>query len=72
MIFTLNSNSRSKLYRGNSTKKLFPEKQIYERITSPQHKKLFPELINLETLNKNKNSEISRPVVRIDVTFTLF
>ena len=68
MIFALNSSAKDKIYRGKSTKKLFPEKQNFERVVSPQHKKLFPEFICLETRNKQKLL-ITRPVVKINVYF---
>lgn len=64
MIFSLNNTD--KLYRGKSTKKLFPEKLNYERLISPQNKKLFPLMTNQETNNKADTSS-SKPVVRIDV-----
>ena len=66
MIFSSKSTTNDKIYRGKSSKKLFPEKQNLLRIVSPQHKKLFPEYISLETRNKEKVIS-SRPVVKINV-----
>jgi hypothetical protein len=68
MIFSLNNTD--KLYRGKSTRKLFPEKLNYERLVSPQNKKLFPLMTNQETVFR-PNTSFSKPVVRIDV-FRLF
>lgn len=63
MIFTMKS--QDKLYRGKSARKLFPERANYERLTSPQNKKLFPIYINQES--QNRQPQVEKPVVRIDV-----
>jgi hypothetical protein len=63
MIFSIKNTD--KLYRGKSTRRLFPEKQNYERLTSPQNKKLFPTYLNQESNSRPQPPD--KAIVRIDV-----
>ena len=65
MIFT--SKNTEKLYRGKSSKRLFHEKKDYERLTSPQNKKLFSQKRCQES--NNRPLPMEKTVVKIDKKF---